>query len=109
VRLKKTLIISLLILAFLPAIQKEFKIIPLSPLNGASISKEKSNFEIQSWFDGSFQQNFDSWLEENIGFRNWFVRLFNQIDFSLFNKLHAAKVVIGKISKQKSIIKVMII
>ncbi len=83
-------------MAFLPAIQKEFKIIPLSSLNGASISIEKSNFEIQSWFDGSFQQNFDSWLEENIGFRNWFVRLFNQIDFSLFNKLHAAKVVIGK-------------
>ncbi len=46
--------------------------------------------------EGSFQAQFDRYIEDHIGFRNFFVRLNNQIDFSLFDKANADGVVVGK-------------
>lgn len=66
------------------------------PLKGAVTYAVLPDFDIRSWFDGSFQQNFDKFVNDDIGFRPWLVRLRNQIAWSLFGKRYAAGVIKGK-------------
>ena len=93
--LKIVFIVILLLLIF-PATQKYFSIFKIAPLNGAFVKVEKPDFIWDKWFSGEFQSKYDQYLEENIGFRNLFVRLHNQIDYSLFRKANAEGVVVGK-------------
>lgn len=58
--------------------------------------QEKPQFSLKKWFDGQFQEESQTYLEENIGLRNYFVRSRNQVYFSLFNEASARDVVIGK-------------
>jgi len=80
----------------LPAIQKELPLIRIKDLNGNFVQAEKPGFSLKSWMDGDFQTKSDIYIEEHIGFRNFLVRLINQIDFSLFRTVHAEGVVVGK-------------
>jgi hypothetical protein len=80
----------------LPAIQHRFKIFMVRPLDGDFMLAQRPSFTREKWMDGTFQAGFDSYLEDHIGFRNLFVRLNNQIEFSLFSKANAEGVVVGK-------------
>jgi len=88
----------LLILAImvLPSIQKEYSFIELKPLKGAIEHTDAPSFSKESWLDASFQVEFDKYLEHNIGFRNFLVRLNNQLDFSLYKKFNAKGITLGK-------------
>lgn len=86
----------MLLLLVLPAIQRETRIFRVKSLAGDFEYAENPVFTRTGWMDGTFQAAFDTWLEENIGFRNILIRITNQVDFSLFNLVHAEGVVIGK-------------
>ncbi|MEZ5146596.1 MAG: hypothetical protein R2759_05790 [Bacteroidales bacterium] len=94
--LEKILFVIIMIVMLLPAIQREFKIMPDKKLQGDFKLADKPVFSWESWNEGVFQTDFDKWLEDHIGFRNFFVRINNQIDFSLFSEVHADGVVLGK-------------
>jgi len=94
--IKNILFIFLLALLALPAMQHRFKIFEVRPLSGDFVLKQRPAFTWNSWNDGTFQAGFDSYLEDHIGFRNFFVRLNNQIEFSIFSKANAEGVVVGK-------------
>jgi len=94
--LEKILILVLLIMLVLPAIQKEHPFIKIRDLSGDFVLKQKPSFNWNDWFSGKFQITYDQYLEENIGFRNFLVRLINQLDYSIFKKTHAEGVVVGK-------------
>ncbi len=94
--LKNILFIFLLALLVMPAVQHRYKIVNIRPLDGDFVLNQKPSFTWESWMDGKFQTGFDSYLEDHIGFRNFFVRLNNQIGFSLFHKANADGVVVGK-------------
>lgn len=85
-----------LLLLFLPALQKGLGLFPEKPLNGAFVSAEKPEFNWKGWLSGDFQSKYDRYLEDQIGFRSFFVRVKNQLDFSLFRKTNAEGVVVGK-------------
>jgi len=82
-------------LLFIPRIQKRFKLIYESPLEGEFIPAEKANFSYDAWFEGIFQKNYNTYYEENIGLRNSLIRIYDQVDFSFFNTTHG-DVVMGK-------------
>ncbi|MCK4663400.1 MAG: hypothetical protein KAT68_11080 [Bacteroidales bacterium] len=86
----------LILLLVLPAIQKETKMFHIKGLNGSYTLAQEKKLTLKSWFNSQYQKQCDKYLEDHIGFRNMFIRLFNQLDFSLFNKSHAQKVEIGK-------------
>lgn len=65
------------------------------PLKGAVILSVPPVFKIDSWFSGHFQTGFEKYINDNIGFRPWMVRLRNQIAWSLFDKAYAAGVIRG--------------
>ena len=87
------LIISLMIL---PALQLVFHPFKEKPLNGAFNLTEKPSFTIEKWNSGDFQRQAESYLKDNSGFRNFLVRLQNQLDFTFFRQANAEGAVIGR-------------
>jgi len=85
-----------LLLLFLPVLQKGLDLVTEQPLHGAFVPANMPDFTWKRWFSGEFQEKFDRFIEEHIGFRNSLVRLTNQLDFSLFREANAEGVVIGK-------------
>ncbi|MEZ5195368.1 MAG: hypothetical protein R2764_02890 [Bacteroidales bacterium] len=92
----KILFSILLILLLLPAFQQFTTIFKLEPLHGVIVEQELPALTKTDWFEGGFQQKMNTFIDQNYGFRPFFIRLFNQIDYSFFNKAHGAGIVIGK-------------
>lgn len=92
----KILWLAIMVLLPLPMIQKELGVIKENALKGYAIPAEKANFSWVSWFAGDYQQQQEKYLNESFGFRSSFVRINNQLTYSLFNKAQAAGVIIGK-------------
>jgi hypothetical protein len=83
---------------FLPFFQSYFTIFNFKPLHGAYENIDKPElkwFTWKSWFNEKFQTNFNKSIEANFGFRNFLIRLNNQIDYSFFKKSNAKNVVVG--------------
>ena len=65
-------------------------------LKGAVEINPKPALNTNSWFDGNFQTKYEKYINDNIGFRPVFVRIRNQVAFSLYKKLNAVYVIRGK-------------
>jgi hypothetical protein len=68
----------------------------LKPLNGAFYQEKKADLNIKTWFDRTYQDQEDKYLQSNFGLHNLYVRAYNQLDFWLLKKAHARFVVVGK-------------
>ncbi len=95
-KIYRNLFTSILVLLFIPFSQMQFSIVKVQPLNGSINKIVKPEFNFESWFFEEFQVQTEKYLNQNFGFRNWLVRLNNQLRYSLFNKAQARKVIIGK-------------
>ncbi len=93
---KQFLFAIVLLILVIPVIQTKFTLIKVLPLKGAITSENNSHFTVKSWLSGDYQKQKEVYLNESFGFRNIFVRLNNQIAFTLFNKAKANGVIIGK-------------
>jgi len=79
--------ITLLTLMSLPAVQFIFPFIKEKPLNEYRILAEKP--EIISLFSENFKSNrgqLEDWINDHIGFRGSFIRLLNQMQYSILKK-----------------------
>ncbi|MBQ3710671.1 MAG: hypothetical protein II887_08205 [Bacteroidales bacterium] len=79
-------VLTVMLLAF-PAVQQHAKLFKFKPLFGAVVATEPPQLTLQSFMDGSFQQQEDQYLSEHIGFREPLVRGYNQFCWSLFRKV----------------------
>lgn len=95
-KIKKGILIAFLVLLWMPLIQQKTKMFWIKSLNGYFVPKEKPEFTWKLWFNGDYQTQEQDYIEDNIGFRPLFVKLYNQIDYSLFNEPNAYGVIIGK-------------
>src|SRR5512133_2015892 len=86
----------IILLIVLPALQMQFGIFREKPLDGAFNYSEKPTFSKDNWYTGEFQGQVETYLKDHSGFRNFLVRLQNQVDFSLFRKANAEGAVVGK-------------
>lgn len=86
----------ILIMMVVPGIQLIFNLFHEKPLNGAFKLAEKPLFNMMNWKSGEFQENSERYLKDNSGFRNFLVRLQNQVDYSLFRQANAEGAVVGK-------------
>jgi hypothetical protein len=101
---KQILFLLVMLLLILPALQRYFIFVAEKPLSGAFVKQEPPNFSditVSSWMDGSFQADFSTRLEPHIGFHNTLLRLFNQLEYSLFREANAEGVIVGKAGKSK--------
>jgi len=70
-KIKFFLFTLIFIVLLLPVLQKIYPIIKLNSLGGAYTPIEKPVFSISDWFSEKYQQQYNKYLEENIGFREF--------------------------------------
>lgn len=98
-RIKNILFTAILLLLVLPGLQGRFNFVAEKKLTGAFTVTPKPDFREftwKSWLNGSFQEDYDKRLEQHIGLRNTFVRINNQLSYSIFNQANAEGVIIGR-------------
>lgn len=95
-RLKQLLFGVVIALMFLPMIQHKFRFLEETPLKGSYKLSEKPALNRESWFLGKYQEKQELYLTEHTGFRPGWVRLYNQWNYTLFDKASAAGVIVGK-------------
>ena len=94
---KMTIAVTLIYLVLLiPFLQYEFQFAGELPLKGDVEYFPDMKFSVGSWKDESFQKAKEKYLNQQFGFRNFFVRLNNQIYYSIFCQAKANGVVVGK-------------
>lgn len=80
----------------LPAVEKTFNIPRERSLKGAFIITTPVPLTHRNWISGWYQQNKVLNFNDLMGYKPTLVRLFNQINFSLFNQTHIANIIVGK-------------
>ncbi len=93
---KNVLFASIISLLFLLMIQQKTKLIDLKPLSGSFETSKNPYFSSHDWFEGKYQTEQQNYLNQSIGFRSFFVRLYNQLHYTLYSQARANGVVIGK-------------
>lgn len=86
----------LMVLLFLPMLQRHMLHIPLKPLNGVVIETEKPDFNLASIRSGDYAKQEEAYLSEHFGFREPVIRLYNQYLWDFYKKTYAHDVVAGK-------------
>jgi len=93
---KKILLLLIAFLLFMPLLQKSFNWFAEKKLFGAIEIQTKPVFSSKSYFEGTWQETYNKYINDNFGFRNLLVLINNQIDFNIFNKINANGVINGK-------------
>lgn len=95
---KQFINLSLIFIAIIgiPAMQTLTRMLPENKLNGVVYSKPLPKLTWDNWIKFRYQPDLNHHIEQNFGFRSFFVRLYNQIDYTLFKQPHGSGVVIGK-------------
>ena len=93
---KRILLLIILLLLVFPAVQKRFGLIVSKPLAGVFTSTGRPEMNSATWFNGNYQSQYRQYLEDSVGFKPDFVRIYNQLDYSLFAIPHAERVIVGK-------------
>lgn len=93
---KKKLFIFIALLICLPGFQYYTSVIKVKKLKGWFTEEPNPVLTVEHWLDGSFQAKKEKHLKQKFGLRPDFVRINNQIDYSLFGELHANSVIVGQ-------------
>jgi len=94
--IKHSLFILLLLMMILPFIQQAFDVPKIRPLKGAIVVPQKPKWSFPNFLESSFQDSLNSFVEHHIGYRAHLVRLYNQLQYSLFDTVNAQGVIVGK-------------
>ena len=86
----------LAVLAFLPMLQGRFRLFSIKPLNGVTVATEKPEFSLDAYRSGDYARQAEAYASQHIGFREPFIRLYNQYLWDCYHKTYAHDVVGGK-------------
>lgn len=87
---------AVLAIMLFPMVQKWYHLYTEYKLSGDIILENDINFSTQDWFNGTYSQSKEKYLNDNFGFRNFFVKLNNQFYYFIFKKANAKGVVVGR-------------
>ncbi|NQV01235.1 MAG: hypothetical protein HQ542_01195 [Bacteroidia bacterium] len=93
---KTSILIVLLAVLLAPSMQHLFGGISSAPLKGYFQINPYPSLTLGAWIKKKFQSESTIALNDRIGFKSNLVRLYNQVDFSLFHLPHAGKILVGK-------------
>jgi hypothetical protein len=80
----------------LPAFQTLTRIFPQKELNGVFYREPMPRLTWDQWIHFRYQPLLNRQVEHQFGFRPFFIRLYNQLDYSLFSQPHGTGIVVGK-------------
>lgn len=94
--IKKAVFFLFLALLVVPLLQFKFGLIKMNPLGGEIQTTPRPTATLDRWISMDYQQTYEKYINDNLGFREFFIRAYNQVWFTLFGKLHARDVIMGK-------------
>lgn len=94
--IKKAFLVILIIALSIPLMQETMNLSKERKLKGYYAKIERLPLSASNWFNGEFQSKRQDNYNQNFGFRSFFVRFYNQIQYSLFDKISSTGVIIGK-------------
>ncbi|MBR4584402.1 MAG: hypothetical protein IKO34_11450 [Bacteroidales bacterium] len=91
-------ILCLLTLLVFAAIflQEKFRFVDIKELSGAVEKTEKPNFSFASYRSGEYQSALERYSKENFGFREIFIRCYNQYLWKFYKETNSPDVMAGK-------------
>ena len=95
-KIKNRLFIFLLFVTSLPFLRQNILSFGFGKLDGYYTSAADVVFSWHKWLEGTYSEEKASYLNDNVGFRPELLRINNQVDYSLFQKLHAPWLALGK-------------
>ncbi|MFZ9028682.1 MAG: alginate O-acetyltransferase AlgX-related protein [Crocinitomicaceae bacterium] len=95
--ISKSILFGIILLGIsIPMIQHVTGFANVRALKGAVVLNEAPELSDSTWLYGHYQDQVDKYLNDQFGFRPSYVRLHNQVKYSLFNDVNANGVIIGK-------------
>jgi hypothetical protein len=94
--IRKYLLVLVMSVLLLPLIEECTSIFNVKPLSGFYYTAKEPARGFEGWWNGTYQDSFELYHNEQFGLRNSFVRLHNQFEFDLFRHLNAKDIVAGK-------------
>lgn len=88
-----------ILVLFLPTLQHSLNILPSTTLIGKEADPPRAQWSAAGWLNGSFQQQYTKRRDSRLGLRDYFIKTYNQLHFSLFHRIVSTtgtNVVIGK-------------
>ncbi len=93
---REILFAFILLVLFIPLVEYKSKMVTMKPLGGSFELAKDTTCTLEGWFDGKYQRNQTNYYNDNFGFHNFFIRLHNQLDFTLFKKANSDNLNVGK-------------
>lgn len=94
--MQRLLLKILLVLLFLPLAQQALQWVEINKLGGTDTAVEYPKFDSNNWLSANYQNEIDAYSKRNFGFRNFLVRLDNQVNYWLFGEIRVNNVLMGK-------------
>jgi hypothetical protein len=95
-RIQRILLWVTMVLAFVPLLGFILKEPLTDPLTRGELRDFTTPLNRETWQNGTFQSGFEAYLNDYVGLFPFFVRIHNQLEYSLFNKVNTSGVVAGK-------------
>ena len=77
-------------------VQEKWLPFKLNPLAGVTFATEKPELTLKNFASGQYQSQAEQYSRENFGFREWHIKLYNQVNYSLFNQTTCHFITPGK-------------
>lgn len=94
--LKFCMSVLLIGLLLIPLVQQYLKPVEVKPLSGDVVSANRPDFSWDKWMSGEYQHQRDEYWKSHFGFQPFFIRLNNQIHYSIYDEIKAKSVIEGK-------------
>lgn len=95
-RVHKILCILTMVIFALIFIQEKTKMIPIKNLGGVVDEVAWPRITMRDYCDRSYQNNLEEYSKQNFGFRQWFIKCYNQYLWDFYGKTNAISVSVGK-------------
>ena len=87
--------IVLLALLIAVMLQSFFPLVKMKPLNGFTKEAKLIPLRFNTYLDGSYQEHLTEYAKQHTGFREFFIRNYNQLAYSCFDKITNNAIVKG--------------
>lgn len=95
-KISKLIILAVFfIILVLPEFQNLTNVFPQKLLSGYFQKSNKPVLVVKTWLNGEYQKNYDTYINDNIGFKGFFIRVFNQVNYSLYKETSTKDVIVG--------------
>lgn len=96
-KITKLILLALFfIILVLPEFQNLTNVFPQKQLSGYFQNSNKPELDSKTWLNGEYQKSYDTYFNDNIGFRSFFVRVFNQVNYSFYKETSTNDVIVGE-------------